>query len=206
MSGPVIPTIEDEIAALTLKRPRKLDAVNDETIDRAMASRDQIESSPDMRAVTLTGAGERAVSAGGDIRKFSVTVSKGTSVALREFVRRGQTRTVRRELFPSRSSPPSTASPSAEAARSPKRPFSPSRATALSSLSLRSSLACRRLSAAPSACRVWPAERERGREFTVKAIVSLGCDRNWASSSAPQFDLAARGRQEGLRNEGAHTR
>lgn len=100
MSDTVLLAINDEIALLTLNRPHKLNALNYEMIDRLMAHLDQIEVAPDVRAVILTGAGERAFSAGGDIDEFSKSVGDGVNTAVRDFVRRGQAMTARLEAFP----------------------------------------------------------------------------------------------------------
>ena len=78
------------IATLTLNRPEKLNAINYAMADRLMAVLDAVESNAAVRVVILTGAGERAFCAGGDIYEFSKSVRAGTTVAVREFVRRGQ--------------------------------------------------------------------------------------------------------------------
>ncbi|MDA7948360.1 MAG: crotonase/enoyl-CoA hydratase family protein [Hyphomicrobiaceae bacterium] len=90
----------DEIAHLTLNRPEKLNALNYALIDRLMEILDRIEDDGSVRAVILTGAGERAFSAGGDIPEFSQSVQAGPQTALKEFVRRGQAMTARMEAFP----------------------------------------------------------------------------------------------------------
>lgn len=100
MSDPVALAIADDIALLTLNRPHKLNALNYETIDRLMAHLDRIEVTPEVRAVILTGAGERAFSAGADIHEFSKSVGAGANTAVRDFVRRGQAMTARLEAFP----------------------------------------------------------------------------------------------------------
>lgn len=87
------------IATLTLNRPEKLNAINYAMADRLMAVLDAVESNAAVRVVILTGAGERAFCAGGDIYEFSKSVRAGTTVAVREFVRRGQTLTARIESF-----------------------------------------------------------------------------------------------------------
>ncbi|HJR20269.1 MAG TPA: crotonase/enoyl-CoA hydratase family protein [Dongiaceae bacterium] len=99
MSDTVLLAIEDQIALLTLNRPDKLNALNYEMIDRLAAHLDRIEAAPDVRAVILTGAGTRAFSAGGDIHEFSGSVGGGADLAVRDFVRRGQTMTARLEAF-----------------------------------------------------------------------------------------------------------
>ena len=48
----------------------------------------------------LTGAGERAFSAGADITEFSESVRQGPDAAVQAFVRRGQAMTARIEAFP----------------------------------------------------------------------------------------------------------
>ncbi|KZK98564.1 MULTISPECIES: crotonase/enoyl-CoA hydratase family protein [unclassified Pseudovibrio] len=91
--------IRDRIALLTLNRPQKLNALNYQTNDRLMDLLDRIEDDPKISAVILTGAGERAFSAGGDIHEFSQSITKGTDVVVKQFVARGQTMTSRIENF-----------------------------------------------------------------------------------------------------------
>src|SRR5262249_2262063 len=90
---------KDSIALLTLNRPDKLNAISNALIDALMAILDRIERDPDIRVVILTGAGNRAFSAGADIRGFAPSVAAGVEIALREFVRPGQTLTSRLESF-----------------------------------------------------------------------------------------------------------
>ncbi|WP_292167071.1 enoyl-CoA hydratase/isomerase family protein, partial [Mesorhizobium sp.] len=89
----------DRVAVLTLNRPEKLNALNYALIDRLLEMLDMIETDDAVRAVILTGAGERAFSAGADIHEFSVSVATGADVALRDFVMRGQRLTARLEAF-----------------------------------------------------------------------------------------------------------
>jgi enoyl-CoA hydratase/carnithine racemase len=100
MSDPVLLATTDGIALLTLNRPHKLNALNYQLIDQLMAHLDRIEVAPELRAVIVTGAGDRAFSAGGDIHEFSKSVSAGADTAVRDFVRRGQALTARLEAFP----------------------------------------------------------------------------------------------------------
>jgi enoyl-CoA hydratase/carnithine racemase len=87
------------VALLTLNRPDKLNALDYPLIDRLMAALDAVEEDDAIRAVVLTGAGERAFSAGADIACFAQSVRRGQAAALREFVRRGQRMTSRIESF-----------------------------------------------------------------------------------------------------------
>lgn len=92
--------VEDGIATLVLNRPEKLNAISYALADRLLALLDALETDAAVRAVILTGAGERAFSAGADIHEFSESVKQGANAALRDFVRRGQTLTGRLEAFP----------------------------------------------------------------------------------------------------------
>lgn len=58
-----------------------------------------MEIDDSVRAIILTGAGERAFSAGSDIHEFSKSVAQGVDVAMRDFVTRGQQLTARLESF-----------------------------------------------------------------------------------------------------------
>jgi enoyl-CoA hydratase len=100
MSDTVLCDIRERVALLTLNRPAKLNALNYELIDRLMELLDAIERDETVRAVVLTGAGDRAFSAGADIAEFAPTVRQGQEAALRDFVRRGQRMTSRIEAFP----------------------------------------------------------------------------------------------------------
>ena len=99
MSDSLLHETNDGIALITLNRPDKLNALNFLLIDRLMATLDAIETDDGVRAVILTGAGERAFSAGADIHEFSGSVRQGRETAVRDFVRRGQAMTARLEGF-----------------------------------------------------------------------------------------------------------
>src|SRR4051794_23072097 len=88
------------IALLTFNRPDKLNALNYALIDRLMQMLDRIEDDANVRAVVLTGAGDRAFSAGADIGEFSESIKQGPDAAAKAFVRRGQAMTSRLEAFP----------------------------------------------------------------------------------------------------------
>lgn len=90
----------ESIALLTLNRPEKLNALNYAMNDRLLELLDDIETDTSIRAVILTGAGDRAFSAGGDIHEFSQSVKAGVDIAVKDFCKRGQTMTGRLEAFP----------------------------------------------------------------------------------------------------------
>ncbi|MCV3273389.1 crotonase/enoyl-CoA hydratase family protein [Roseobacter sinensis] len=88
------------IALLTLNRPEKLNALNYATNDRLLELLDAVEADPAIGAVVLTGAGDRAFSAGGDIHEFTESIKSDIDLAVRAFCRRGQRMTARLESFP----------------------------------------------------------------------------------------------------------
>ena len=88
------------VSLVTFNRPAKLNALNYALIDRLMQVLDDLEDDPGVRAVVLTGAGDRAFSAGGDIHEFSESIRQGPEAAVKAFVRRGQAMTSRLEAFP----------------------------------------------------------------------------------------------------------
>ncbi len=100
MTDPVLLDIQDKVALVTLNRPEKLNALSYRVNDALLDILDEIERHDGARAVVLTGAGERAFSAGADIHEFSESVREGPETAVRDFVRRGQAVTARMEAFP----------------------------------------------------------------------------------------------------------
>ena len=100
MPDVVLLNVSDRVALVTLNRPEKLNALNTVLIDRLMEVLDGIEADDVVRAVILTGAGDRAFSAGADIAGLAASVDKGCAAVMRAFVRRGQNLTRRIETFP----------------------------------------------------------------------------------------------------------
>ena len=89
----------NNVALLILNRPEKLNALNYALIDCLLELLDKIEDDVNIRAVILTGAGDKAFSAGADIHEFSESIKLGTDIAVKEFVTRGQRMTSRLESF-----------------------------------------------------------------------------------------------------------
>lgn len=100
MQDTVLYEKKERIALLTLNRPEKLNALDYATNDRLLALLDQIEADDEVGAVILTGAGDKAFSAGGDIHEFTKSIKRNIEEAVREFCRRGQRMTARFEAFP----------------------------------------------------------------------------------------------------------
>lgn len=93
-------TRDEAIATVIIDREAKLNAIDYATIDTLSETFDELEVDDRVRAVTLTGAGQRAFSAGADIPALATSIAGGPEQALREFVRRGQCLTRRIETFP----------------------------------------------------------------------------------------------------------
>jgi enoyl-CoA hydratase/carnithine racemase len=98
-SETVLTSTNDGVLTAALNRPDKLNALDWPTIDRLLALLDGAESDDEIRVVILTGAGERAFSAGADIPSIARDLAD-PELALREFVARGQRLTLRIEQFP----------------------------------------------------------------------------------------------------------
>ena len=151
--------IHDGIAFVTIDRPKALNALNDATLTEMEAVFDHCRDDESVRAVVLTGAGDKAFVAGADINELA----KMDPLGAKRLAKRGQTVLARLENMgkPTRS-PWSTASPSAAAWswRSPARCARP--APARRSGCPRSSSASSPATAGRSACcaspvRAWPA-------------------------------------------------
>jgi enoyl-CoA hydratase/carnithine racemase len=91
--------IEGGVVLLTLNRPEKLNAMNNEMLDALLGSLDEIELDTHVRAVVITGAG-RAFSAGADIAAFRRHIEAGAAEAVARFMRPGHRMTRRVESFP----------------------------------------------------------------------------------------------------------
>ncbi|HEU4949452.1 MAG TPA: enoyl-CoA hydratase-related protein, partial [Candidatus Deferrimicrobiaceae bacterium] len=59
--------VSERIATVTFNRPKSLNALNPATVRELGAALEEVSSRPDVGAVLLTGAGEKAFIAGADI-------------------------------------------------------------------------------------------------------------------------------------------
>ncbi|MFC5528377.1 enoyl-CoA hydratase/isomerase family protein [Cohnella yongneupensis] len=64
----VLYTVENGIARITLNRPEALNALNEEVLEQLSSILESVKTDSNVRAVILTGAGEKAFSAGADIQ------------------------------------------------------------------------------------------------------------------------------------------
>src|SRR5712671_4084016 len=92
--------VGDGVAVLTLNRPDKLNALDYALVQALETALQELEADRAVRAVILTGSGDRAFSAGADIAEFAGSVEAGTEQALRDFVLPGQRLTRHVESYP----------------------------------------------------------------------------------------------------------
>ncbi|MGF6907459.1 enoyl-CoA hydratase-related protein [Fusobacterium sp. PH5-44] len=76
-------SIEDEIALVTLNRPKALNALNSSTLSELKEVVDEIEIRKDVKVVILTGSGEKSFVAGADISEMvNATPQEGRAMAM----------------------------------------------------------------------------------------------------------------------------
>ncbi|HKJ46056.1 MAG TPA: enoyl-CoA hydratase-related protein [Balneolales bacterium] len=78
--------VENNVAILTINRPKKLNALNNQVLDELDAAIDDIAKRDDVRGVIITGSGDRAFVAGADIAELEQLNEKTG----REASRKGQ--------------------------------------------------------------------------------------------------------------------
>lgn len=83
----IIAEHEDHLGFITIERPKKLNALNKDTIEELSDAFKVLEADTDIRAIIITGSGEKAFVAGADISEFSdFDVQEG-----KELAEKGQT-------------------------------------------------------------------------------------------------------------------
>lgn len=84
MSDPVLFDARDDgIAIITINRPEQFNALNREVRDALTAAWHRFEADPALRIAILTGAGEKAFCAGGDLKEM---VETGMKTPPRDFI------------------------------------------------------------------------------------------------------------------------
>ncbi|MBW1900754.1 MAG: enoyl-CoA hydratase/isomerase family protein [Deltaproteobacteria bacterium] len=81
----IIFEVKEGIAVLTVNRPKKMNALNFQTMDEIQAAIAEVHADDSIRALIVTGSGDKAFVAGADISEF-------TELGLKEsydFIRRG---------------------------------------------------------------------------------------------------------------------
>jgi len=72
----------DKIAKVIINRPKKLNALNKETIDELQQAFTELESDKEIRVIIMTGSGDKAFVAGADISEFAdFDVSQGAELS-----------------------------------------------------------------------------------------------------------------------------
>ena len=78
----IIVTAENGIAQITINRPSKLNALNVATIQELHNAFENLDSNTEVRAIIITGEGEKAFVAGADISEFAhFSVEEGAQLA-----------------------------------------------------------------------------------------------------------------------------
>lgn len=78
----ILTSSENGIALITINRPAKLNALNKATIQELHNALEMLESTSEIRAIIITGSGEKAFVAGADISEFAnFTISEGADLA-----------------------------------------------------------------------------------------------------------------------------
>jgi enoyl-CoA hydratase len=80
--GNILVTNNQNIATITINRPTKLNALNVETINELHLAFEILDNQHEIRAIILTGSGEKAFVAGADISEFAhFSVEEGAQLA-----------------------------------------------------------------------------------------------------------------------------
>lgn len=73
---------EGGIAVLTINRPKAMNALNGKTVGEIEAALAEVEADPQVRALVITGAGDKAFVAGADINEINALPSPAAGVAM----------------------------------------------------------------------------------------------------------------------------
>jgi len=79
-------SVDGSVGQIEIDRPHRMNTITTDTLDEIDAAVDRFEGTDDVRAVLLTGAGDRAFSAGFD----AATASAGSGIEAQEMSRKGQ--------------------------------------------------------------------------------------------------------------------
>ncbi|SFR59140.1 3-hydroxyacyl-CoA dehydrogenase/enoyl-CoA hydratase family protein [Halogeometricum limi] len=80
--------VRERVGHLRLNRPHRLNTISGELVEELGDAIDELADDDEVRAILLSGAGDRAFSAGADIQSLSSSAGEATAVA--ELSRRGQ--------------------------------------------------------------------------------------------------------------------
>ena len=78
----ILYSVENNICTITINRPKQLNALNKATIEELHTAFQDAESNNDIRAIIITGSGEKAFVAGADIKEFaSFSIEEGRQLS-----------------------------------------------------------------------------------------------------------------------------
>ena len=83
----ILVALEEPIGIVTLNRPAVLNALRGRLLEELATALAELEQNPDVRAVIVTGAGEKAFAAGADIAELNALATAGSGT---EQARKGQ--------------------------------------------------------------------------------------------------------------------
>ncbi|WP_135535481.1 3-hydroxyacyl-CoA dehydrogenase/enoyl-CoA hydratase family protein [Halostella pelagica] len=78
---------DDMVARLTLDRPHRMNTISDDLLDDLSAAIDELEADDEVRSILLSGAGDKAFSAGADVQSMA---SGASPLEVTELSRTGQ--------------------------------------------------------------------------------------------------------------------
>ena len=84
----IVVEVADGVGTITLNRPRVLNALSEALYEELDAAVTSMERADDVRAIVLTGSGDRAFSAGGDIHEMARQARDGAPAPSRDRERR----------------------------------------------------------------------------------------------------------------------
>ncbi|AEV33359.1 enoyl-CoA hydratase/carnithine racemase [Owenweeksia hongkongensis DSM 17368] len=80
----VVVNHEEQYSIITINRPKQMNALNKQTIEELHDALTKLNADENVRAVIITGSGEKAFVAGADIKEFAnFNISEGTELAAR---------------------------------------------------------------------------------------------------------------------------
>lgn len=82
MTNTLLTSLENQVLTITINRPDKLNALNQQVMDDLKKVFEDIYTNDEIRSVIITGAGQKAFVAGADINEFiGLSVDEGKSLA-----------------------------------------------------------------------------------------------------------------------------
>ena len=78
----IIAEVREQVAYITINRPKQLNALNKQTIEELSRAFTEADENDEVRAIIITGSGEKAFVAGADIKEFAdFDVEQGKELA-----------------------------------------------------------------------------------------------------------------------------